>query len=143
MMADMATHGHGEPIALHDVAARQNLPKMYLSQLTAPLKSAGLIKSFWGNRGGYALNRPATKITLLEIIEAVDGPIALLDCVVDPKQCERSGFCDAIGVWRTINETMVATLGHYSLADLIGKARLVTRTGDLCVIGPNTRGGRA
>jgi len=143
MMADMATHGHGEPIALHDVAARQKLPKMYLSQLTAPLKSAGLIKSFWGNRGGYALNRPAANITLLEIIEAVEGPIALLDCVVDPKQCERSGFCEAIGVWRTINQTMITTLGHYSLADLIGKTRLVMRTGDLCVIGTNTRGGRA
>ena len=135
MMADMARHGHGEPVALRDIAARQSLPKMYLSQLTAPLKSAGLIKSFWGNRGGYALNRPASEISLLDIIEAVEGPIALLDCVTDPKQCERSNFCEAIGVWRTINETMVATLKHHSLADLIRKIRPVTRTADLCVIG--------
>jgi Rrf2 family protein len=142
MMADMAKHGHGEPVALRDIAARQNLPKLYLSQLAAPLKSAGLIKSFWGNRGGYLLNRPPSEISLLEIIEAVEGPIALLDCVVDPGRCERSGFCEAIGVWRTINQTMTTTLGHYSLADLIGKTRLVMRTEDLCVIGPKTRGGR-
>jgi Rrf2 family transcriptional regulator, cysteine metabolism repressor len=135
MMADMAKHGHGEPVALRDVAARQNLPKMYLSQLTAPLKSAALIKSFWGNRGGYTLNRPATEISLLEIIEAVEGPIALLDCVQDPRRCERSDFCEAIGVWRTINETLVATLEHYSLADLVRKSRPVVRTADLCVIG--------
>ncbi len=143
MMADMAKHGHGEPVALRDVAVRQKLPKMYLSQLAAPLKSAGLLKSIWGNRGGYMLNRPATKISLLEIIEAVEGPIALLDCVVDPKQCERSDFCEAINVWRTINQTMVATLEHYSLADLISKTRPVMRSGELCTIGSGSRGGRA
>ena len=135
MMADMAKHGHGEPVRLRDIAARQNLPKMYLSQLTAPLKSAALIKSFWGNRGGYALNRPPSQISLLDIIEAVEGPIALLDCVQDPGLCERSHFCESIGVWRTINETIVATLQHYSLADLVSKVRPVTRTGDACVIG--------
>jgi Rrf2 family protein len=135
MMADMAKHGHGEPVALRDIAARQSLPKMYLSQLMAPLKSAGLIKSFWGNRGGYVLNRPASEISLLEIIQAVEGPIALLDCVIDPTQCERSGYCEAIGVWRTINQTMVATLEHYSLADLIRKIQPGTRTGDTCLTG--------
>jgi Rrf2 family cysteine metabolism transcriptional repressor len=135
MMADIAKHSHGEPVRLRDVAARQNLPKMYLSQLTAPLKRAQLVKSIWGNRGGYELNRPASEITLLDIIEAVEGPIALLDCVLDPGQCERSDFCECIGVWRTINETIVATLEHYSLADLITKIRPVTRTGNSCVIG--------
>ncbi len=136
MMADLAKHGGGQPVALHDVAARQNLPKMYLSQLTAPLKRGGLIKSIWGNRGGYVLNRPASEITLLDIIEAVEGPIALLDCVADPGGCERSDFCECVGVWRTINESMVATLENYSLADLISKARPVTRSGDLCRVDP-------
>jgi Rrf2 family protein len=136
MMADMAKHGHGEPVALRDVAARQNLPKMYLSQLMAPLKRAGLIKSFWGNRGGYVLNRPASEITLLDIIEAVEGPIALLDCVLDAGQCDRSDYCECIGVWQTINESIVATLQHYSLADLVSRTRPVTRAGDSCVIAP-------
>jgi Rrf2 family protein len=136
MMADMAKHGHGDPVALHDIAARQNLPKMYLSQLTAPLKRAKLINSIWGNRGGYVLNRPASEISLLDIIEAVEGPVALLDCVLDSGACERSDFCECIGVWRTINETIVATLEHYSLADLVSKIRPVARTGNSCLIGP-------
>lgn len=134
MMGDMAKRAPGEPVALRDIAVRQKLPKMYLAQLAAPLKSAGLIKSFWGNHGGYALNRPAREISLLDIIEAVEGPIALLDCVVDPGQCERSDFCECIGVWRAINETIVATLEHYSLADLIRNTRPVTRTGSSCLI---------
>ena len=136
MMADIAKYGHGDPVRLRDVATRQNLPKMYLSQLTAPLKRAQLIKSIWGNCGGYELNRPASEISLLDIMEAVEGPVALLDCVVDAGQCERSDFCECIGVWRTINETIVATLEHYSLADLIGKIRPVARTGNSCLISP-------
>jgi Rrf2 family protein len=136
MMADIAKYGHGDPVRLRDVAARQNLPKMYLSQLTAPLKRAKLIKSIWGNRGGYELNRPPSEISLLDIMEAVEGPVALLDCVVDAGLCERSDFCECIGVWRTINETIVATLEHYSLADLIGKIRPVARTGNSCLISP-------
>jgi Rrf2 family protein len=135
MMADIAKYGHGDPVRLRDVADRQNLPKMYLSQLAAPLKRAQLIKSIWGNRGGYVLSRPASEISLLDIFEAVEGPIGLLDCVLDPGQCERSDYCECIGLWRTINETIVATLEHYSLADLVGKIRPVTRTGELCVIG--------
>jgi len=136
MLADMAKYGHGEPVTLHDIATRQNLPQMYLSQLTAPLKNAGLIKSFWGHHGGYALNRPAAEISLLDIIEAVEGPIALLDCVLDPALCERSDFCECIGVWRTINETIVATLEYYSLADLVAKIRPVTRAVGACLIKP-------
>lgn len=136
MMADMAKHGHGEPVRLRDIAARQNLPKMYLSQLTAPLKRAQLIKSIWGNCGGYELNRPATEISLLDIIEAVEGPVALLDCILDSGVCERSDFCECVGVWRTINETIIATLERYSLADLVSKIRPVVRAGNSCMIGP-------
>ncbi len=134
MMADIAKHGHGEPIALHDIAERQGLPKMYLSQLAAPLKSAGLIKSIWGNRGGYVLNRAPAEISLLDIMEAVEGPVALLDCVLDPGLCIRSDYCECIGVWRTINESITATLEHYSLADLIRKSSPVRRTGNTCTI---------
>jgi Rrf2 family protein len=123
MMVEMAKYGDGAPVALHDIAGRSSLSKMYLSQLAAPLKNAGLIKSYWGNRGGYVLNRPASQISLLEIIEAVDGPIALLDCVADPEMCKRSRSCEAIGVWRAINETIVTNLRSYSLADLIRRPK--------------------
>ena len=52
MMADIAKHGHGEPVTLKDVAEREDLSKLYLSQLTTALKSASLLKSVWGNKGG-------------------------------------------------------------------------------------------
>lgn len=125
MMAEIAKAEGSAPVALHDVATRSKLPKMYLSQLTAPLKSAGLIKSYWGNRGGYVLSRRASDISLLEIIEAMEGPVALMDCVTNPAGCERSSSCAAIGVWQAVNESIVTTLRRYSLADLICNRQLV------------------
>ena len=121
MMADIARYGHGEPVVLKDIADRQKLPKLYLSQLAAPLKSASLLKSVWGNRGGYTLGRGAGEISLLEIMEAVEGPVGVLDCVLDPGACERSDYCECIGVWREINEAVKRILSHYTLADIAGR----------------------
>ncbi len=132
MMADIARHGDGKPVRLRDIAERQGISKLYLSQLAPPLKRASLLKSVWGNQGGYLLNRGATEIKLLDIIEAVEGPVAVIDCVLDPGQCDRSDFCECIGVWRNINEGIVKTLESYSLADLAGNSRKLVRAGDVC-----------
>jgi Rrf2 family protein len=137
MMADIARHGSEGAVALKDVAARQQLPKLYLSQLAGPLKNASLLRSVWGNKGGYTLERPAARITLQDIMEAVDGPIGVLDCVLDPNLCERADYCECIGVWRQINEAIVRTLEQYTLADLVDKTRRPSlEQGRLCRIDP-------
>lgn len=136
MMADIAKHGQGGPVRLKDVARRQQLSRVYLSQLSAPLRNASLLRSIWGNNGGFALARPASHITLLDIMEAVEGPVAVLDCVLDPGSCDRADYCECLGIWREVNEAIVKTLEHYSLADLIEKTRLASRQEDLCVIQP-------
>jgi Rrf2 family protein len=118
MMTDIARHGHGEPVALKDVAERQDLSKLYLSQLTASLKNAALLKSVWGNKGGYVLSRPPSEIRLLDVFEAVDGPVAILDCVADAGYCDRASFCECRVVWVNINRAIVGILGKYTLADL-------------------------
>jgi Rrf2 family transcriptional regulator, cysteine metabolism repressor len=123
MMADIAKHGGGQPVALKDVAERQDLPKHYLSQLTAPLKNASLLKSVWGNNGGYVLGRSASEISLLEIFQAVDGPIKIIDCVLDPGSCDRAEFCECVGVWRGVNDAIVQALEKYTLAHLVGRRR--------------------
>ncbi len=134
MMADIARHGDRAPVALKDVAERQYLSKLYLSQLAAPLKHASLLRSVWGNKGGYVLARPAADITLLDIIDAVEGPVSIIDCVLDPGICDRRDYCECLGIWRDINQSIVRVLESHSLADLIGNSRPVSRSGDLCVI---------
>ncbi|MBI4875399.1 MAG: Rrf2 family transcriptional regulator [Acidobacteria bacterium] len=120
LMVDVAKHGHrGEVVPVRDVARRQNLSRLYLSQLTVPLKNAGLLKSVWGNKGGFLLGRSARDIRLLEVMEAVDGPVCLIDCICDAGYCDRAADCECIRVWREVNEGIVRTLSSCTLEDLV------------------------
>ncbi len=119
MMADIATHGAVEPVPLKDVAERQRLSKLYLSQLASPLRNASLLKSTWGNKGGYLLGRSPRDINLLHIIEAVEGPVGIVDCVLDPHSCDRIASCKAVNIWRDINAAVSTALERYTLEDLM------------------------
>lgn len=120
LMVDVARHGgQGEAVPVSESARRQNLSRLYLSQITVPLKNAGLLKSVWGNKGGFLLGRPAGEIRLLDIMEAVDGPICLVDCVADSKYCDRTNECMCCRVWSEMNEGIVRTLSSSTLEDLI------------------------
>ena len=123
MMADiMKFGGDGGVVPLKDVAERQNLSKRYLSQLAMALKNAQLLKSVWGNQGGYKLGRPGTDISILEIIEAVDGPVSIIDCVFEDKICDRTHFCECRDLWSDINDAIVSKLSGFTLADLVNKS---------------------
>src|SRR3990172_2635003 len=94
-MTDIAKNSvDGRPVSLRDVAQRQTLPKLYISQLTIPLRNSALLRSVWGNKGGFLLARAPGEITLLEIVETVDGPIGVMDCVLDPNTCDKVKSCD-------------------------------------------------
>jgi Rrf2 family protein len=131
-MADIAKNGAGKPVPLRDVAERQGLSKLYLSQLATPLRNASLLRSVWGNKGGYMLGRAASDIQVLDVIEAVDGPVGVIDCVLDPDSCDRIDYCECIGVWRDINSAITRVLGRYSLEDLIARGEPQGRDGLIC-----------
>ncbi len=132
MMADIASHSSHGPVPLREVSERQSISRLYLSQLAAPLRNAGLLRSVWGNKGGYLPTREPSEITLLEIIEAVDGPVSVLDCVIDPALCERSASCPALEVWRDINAAIVRILKQYTLEDLVQAVRPGDPAAALC-----------
>ncbi len=122
MMADIAKHSDNRPVPLRDVARRQGLSKLYLSQLATPLRNASLLRSLSGNRGGYVLARPAGDITLLEIMEAVDGPVSIIECADNPEFCERAAFCETLTIWRNIDQAVTQVLQKYTLRDLVEMA---------------------
>ena len=142
LMGEIAKYGAVEPVPLKDVAERQDLSKLYLSQLAVPLKNASLLRSVWGNKGGYVLGRPASEITLLDIIEAVEGPVSIIDCALDPEFCDRVDFCECIGVWRDINEAIVRILSRYTLQDMISRGRAPAGPGPLCALDARRTSGR-
>jgi FeS assembly SUF system regulator len=100
-----------------DLAAASGLPAATVAKLLKRLQRAGLLVSQRGLHGGYVLARPATAITLAEVVDALEGPFAISDCQGrEPGPCLMQGACPVRGTWRTINQTMRDALAGVTLA---------------------------
>ncbi|MGK2285563.1 SUF system Fe-S cluster assembly regulator [Pedomonas sp. V897] len=119
VMCQMALTDDARPSAA-SVAAATNVPLPTVAKLLGTLSRAGLLQSYRGIGGGFALARPAGEISVAEIVEAVDGPIALTHCTDPaPGQCAREGICSIKPHWQIINRTIRDALSTVSLADLV------------------------
>src|SRR5919197_2801439 len=85
LMVQLARRPGDEPVSLTEIAEVDGLPVAYLEHLVARLRKAGLVESRRGARGGYLLARPADEITMAEVVEALEGAIAPIECITaDP-----------------------------------------------------------
>ena len=109
----------------HEVAAKQGIPAPFLAKIVLALTRAGLLRSYRGSGGGITLARPADRITLLEVVEAVDGPIAVSSCVLWPEECIQSGSCPVHEIWCEARSLLVDRLKGTTLAELVGRERAV------------------
>ncbi len=114
-MLELATHNEGRML-LRDIAEQQDLPPKYLEQLAIPLRHAGLIEAQRGSAGGYVLARPAEEITVLQVVEAVEGPLDVAKCVVRATVCSRASNCASRNVWIRLSRHVRGFLHEVSLA---------------------------
>ena len=114
---------HGEGPQSLKAFGELNLPEAYLEQLLGSLRRAGLVNTVRGTQGGYLLSREPEKITVKEIMEAVEGPLCFADCVADGDQqpCVHSGDCPARGVWEYLTGEINALLGRITLSDILNQ----------------------
>jgi FeS assembly SUF system regulator len=89
-----------------------------VSKLLKMLARSGVVHSIRGAKGGYCLSAAPDKISVADIVQAIEGPIALTECSISDDYCEQSAHCDIRGNWRIINKAMRAALESVSLADL-------------------------
>jgi FeS assembly SUF system regulator len=101
------------------IADETRLELPTVSKLLKALGHAALVESFRGVNGGYRLARPATEISLAEIVEALEGPIGMTECSVAEGQCDRESQCGVRGSWQQINSVLDHTLRAVSLADML------------------------
>jgi Rrf2 family protein len=124
-MLDLALHNSEGQISLKSIAERQNISENYLEQLFASLRKAGLVKSIRGAQGGYNLSNEPKNISVGDILRALEGSLAPVDCVsdVDPVKCEKSGVCVTKFIWAKIRDGVNSVVDSISLEDLIEEHR--------------------
>jgi Rrf2 family protein len=125
-MIDLAQHGAGDPVSRYDIAEHQDISADYLAQLFMPLQAAGLVDGVKGPGGGYRLTRDPSLIRPGDIIRAVEGPIAVVDCTLsctdgDPV-CTRVDRCVTHLLWKRVAEAVTRVLDSVTLSDLAAEA---------------------
>lgn len=127
-LLDLAVHQGEGMVLLKDIARRQEVSLPYLEHLITPLIAAGLVRSTRGARGGVLLLKPPAEVTLTEIVLLLEGSIAPVDCVNDPKVCTRSASCVTRDVWIQIKDAMTQVLDSTTLQDLVERQRQKEQT---------------
>jgi len=93
-------------------------PESFVSKVLQQLVQAGLVNSQRGMRGGFQLARRAAEISLLDVVEAIEGPTQLNQCIPQGPNCNRKDWCGAHTVWVEAQEALVKVLGKASMASL-------------------------
>lgn len=122
MLVLARAHGKGSTF-LKEIVERENLPGTYLEQLMVPLRKAGIVQAVRGARGGYTLARHPTEITVLSILEALEGPLNLADCPSGSGCCGKPDTCALQGLWEEGSRALAAVYGAISLAELLDRQR--------------------
>jgi Rrf2 family protein len=126
-MVELARRGGDEPVPLAEIAEHDQLPLAYLEHLVARLRRAELVTSRRGARGGYMLARPASEITMAEIVAALEGEIAPIECIssapdgslVCSREADGDHACPSKLLWTRVRASIVRTLQETMLSDLV------------------------
>jgi Rrf2 family protein len=132
-MVDVAQHNHEAPVSRQAISDRQEISADYVAQLFRPLQAAGLVEGIKGPGGGYRLSRDPADITAADIVQAVEGPVALVHCLLpcpeEGPSCSRADQCVTHLLWKRLSDTVTEVLDSVTLKDLTAQADQLTRFG--------------
>lgn len=111
-------YGHG-PVLLKDISKRQNISEKYLSKIVIQLKSAGLVKSERGAKGGYILAKSPEHVNIKEIVEILEGETLFFDCINREEKCIFQKRCPTYDLWCELVDTVYNFLKSKTLEDLV------------------------
>lgn len=129
-MYDLARCHQSEPQSIKAIAERQNIPEAYLEQLIAVLRRSGLVTSVRGAQGGYLLARPPEEITVGQVLRALEGDLALVDCLVEEDACDKACSCPTRLVWQKLRDGMNQILDGITLQDMLNDYERMAAQGE-------------
>ena len=120
---ELALHYGEGAVSLRSIAEHQGISEHYLEQLMSVLRNAGLVTSVCGAQGGYMLVREPARITIGEIVTVMEGPIALVDCLLTSAEaedqcCAKACHCATRGIWEKVCDSINQVLNHITLAEI-------------------------
>jgi len=119
LMINLAANYNKRNTFLKDIAREEEISEKYLSQIVIPLRRAGLISASRGVHGGYTLTRPPQEITSKEIVEVLEGDLALIECERDQESCNRFLGCASKDLWVGLSRKITEYLSSVTLDDLL------------------------
>lgn len=121
ILLDIAVHADGGTRTIREISESQSISEKFISRIVVSLRRAGFLASERGMHGGLRLARFPEHITLLDIMEATEGSVGILACLVAPGTCPRQGHCAAECAWRGVNDALLDALRKTTLADVVAK----------------------
>ncbi len=117
----LAKQPPGEIVLKKDICRTQEVTPAFLTKILQPLIKAGIVSSQRGVGGGFLLSRDPREITMLDLLEAEEGPLKLNHCLIDEGSCLRDAYCAAHQVWTEAQAEMVRVLKKHSIAELAAR----------------------
>ena len=134
ILLDVAAHNRdAKPRSMSEISKSQHISEKFISRLVIPLREAGLLRSVRGSGGGFRLARSPEDITLLKIVETMQGPLAILDCLADADCCSRKANCLARQIWSDVNTGFMNVLARVTLAKILDRTPEASAAMDFCI----------
>jgi len=124
-MVDLAINYGEQPISIKSISERQSISEYYLEQLFSSLRKAKLIKSVRGAQGGYILNRAPEEITIYDVINVLEGPIEISDCL-EEGSCNKIDCCATRLLWKKIKNSIDSVTSSITLKDIVDDYNEIT-----------------
>ena len=115
-------YGQG-PLQLRTIATDQHISPKYLEQLMMMLKSAGIVRSVMGSKGGYLLAKLPNEITVCDCFNCLEGPIITTECVADEAACRQSDDCVVRELWFSVEDAIMSVLQSVTLQALVDQSK--------------------
>ncbi|MBL7014145.1 MAG: Rrf2 family transcriptional regulator [Candidatus Marinimicrobia bacterium] len=121
-MIHLSSISKGKVTHISDISKEQNIPETLLRKIMGQLVKIGLVRSSRGKGGGVMLAKPGDSISLLDIIQGIEGQIILNQCLVDEKYCDQTSYCAVRKVWQQAQDQMLSILNGKSICDLANES---------------------
>ena len=125
-IVELSHRPEGELLHSSEIALNRDIPEKYLPTIIRTLARAGIIRTFRGSNGGVCLNNPPEDITLRDVVEAIDGPLLMNRCQLQPGECRRDNGdkCNIHDFWENMAEDILKELEEVDFSELASEVSL-------------------